>query len=108
LEFGTDEVVVAHDGFARLPGVGRATRRWHFDGAAVIVEDEIAGSGRHNIVRRLHTTLPARRLKLRGDGEMRAEDAMCWVAYGESVPATRIEFRARMKLPARLRLEIGA
>jgi hypothetical protein len=108
LQLGADEVVVAHDGFARLPGVGRATRRWRFHRDTVIVEDEIAGSGRHNIVRRLHTTQPAGRLKLRGDGEMRTDDAVCWVAYSESLPATRIEFRTRVKLPARLRLEIAA
>jgi hypothetical protein len=107
LHIGAEEISVAHDGFARLPDIGRVTRRWCLGSGAVTVEDEIAGRGMHSVVRRLHTTLPAGRLRLRGDGDMLSGDAVCWTAYGESVPATRIEFRARVALPKKLSIEIA-
>jgi len=116
LGVGIDEVRLAFDGFARLTGVGRATRRWRFTRNAMTIEDDIAGSGVRGVTRRLHTTLPVRieggaailggRYRVRADAKPRRAEATCWTAYGEGTAGTRIELGARAALPARLRIEI--
>ena len=116
LHVGADEAYVAFDGFARLPGVGRVARHWRLGTNAVIVEDEIAGTARRDITRRLHTTLPVRidggaavlgdRYRITADAPLRVRTTTCWIAYGEGVPATCLEVPLRVKLPARLRMQI--
>jgi hypothetical protein len=87
-------------------------RRWRFTAQAVIVDDEIAGSGTHRIVRRLHTTLPVSgdiiggRYRVRTETPLRRREARCWTAYGESEPASCIEIETRVSLPARLSFTI--
>jgi len=116
LHVGADELTVAHDGFARLSGVGRAIRRWRLASRTVAIEDEIAGNGKRRVTRRFHTTLPVRvdggaailgeRYRLRGDGDLRLHPAICWTAYGDGTGATRIEIAANATLPTRMRVEI--
>jgi hypothetical protein len=116
LRLQDDEASVTHDGFARLPGVGRVTRRWRFATRSVHVEDEIAGSGARSVTRRLHTALPVHlddgaaildgRFRIRADAPLRLRAATCWIAYGEGVTATCIEATSRATLPARLCLDI--
>jgi len=116
LHVRSDEASVAFDGFARLPGVGRVTRHWRLEPNATIVEDQIAGTARRDITRRLHTTLPVRvdggaavlgdRYRITADAPVRVRTTTCWIAYGEGIPATCIEVPLRVKLPARLRIQI--
>jgi uncharacterized heparinase superfamily protein len=47
----------AHDGFSRLPGHPVHRRRWSLTRAALQVDDEVTGSGRHMVTIRWHLAL---------------------------------------------------
>jgi hypothetical protein len=112
---------IAHDGYARLRGVGTATRRISLKEGRVVVEDDIDGGGAHTLTRRLHTALSVTvsgneallvgegglRLVLRADGPIAATPTTSWSAYGRGAPATVLDISLRRALPAALRLEIG-
>lgn len=109
-------VVVAFDGYARLEGVGTVERHWRFAGRRLEIWDRVEGvsGGEHALIRRLHTTCGVEvldsgvRLTAPGgrrftvaapDAQIAVLPAACWTAYGESVPASRIEIRSAATLP---------
>ncbi|OAN49180.1 hypothetical protein A6A04_03435 [Paramagnetospirillum marisnigri] len=94
------------NGFRRLKGVGAVTRRWRFEGRRLDITDTVAGSGPHLLIRRLHTTCRVeavagglhlhapggRRFTITApDAEITVSPTTLWTAYGEGVPASRIE-----------------
>ena len=106
-----DGVTVAHPGYRRL-GLGIAERRWRFAPDSVVLEDRVAGQGRHRISRRFHTTLPvelttsgavlrgrAAKYRVSADAPISLRPDTCWTAYGAGVPATRIEISGESELP---------
>ncbi|KIL97830.1 hypothetical protein CCC_00891 [Paramagnetospirillum magnetotacticum MS-1] len=116
LERRDDGLILESHGFVRLGGVGIWRRSWSFTGPRLILGDEIAGRGRHRVVRRLQTTMEVERngegLILRGaDGsrvlvtapgaQVSVVPALSWQAYGEGEPASRIEISVETALPWR-------
>lgn len=108
----TDGVSLVHHGYVRLGGIGAVSRRWRFTGNAFEITDRVEGGGRHTVSRFLHTTLPFEKsadgVILRGQGrtyrvvtkdQMSLAPAKFWHAYGESAPATTIEFTSHTDLP---------
>lgn len=115
------EIVMIHQGFRRLHGVGAARRAWRFDGRRARIEDAVAGGGTRTFARRLHTTLPAEQTaegavlrgrradyKVAADARIEIKPATLWTAYGQGVPATAIEMTAPATLPWRGTIEIEA
>jgi hypothetical protein len=113
-----DGVALSFDGFARLRGVGRVTRAWQFAGNRLVLVDEVAGSGRHRLTRRLVTPHPARMeggrvlidlpghvAAVTGEGLSVREDKR-WLAYGTAAPAWVIEADGPQSLPWRGSLTI--
>jgi hypothetical protein len=103
-------------GFARLGGMGVWRRDWAFAGPRLTITDQIAGRGRHKVVRRLQTTMAVERagngLLLHGpDGsvvavtapgaELAVAPALSWRAYGDAEPASRMEIITDATLPWR-------
>ena len=117
----TDGLTLTHNGFRLIKGVGTITREWRFDEDTMIMTDHIDGKGRHNIVRRLHTTMPVEatpdgamiagaghRFQLTCDGTVTLENSKRWFAYGESVPATTINIAMTAELPLEITVALGA
>jgi len=115
------EIVMSHQGFRRLHGVGAARRAWRFDGRWVRIEDAVEGGGARTLARRLHTTLPAEQsadgailrgrradYKVAADARIEIKPATLWAAYGQGIPATAIEMTTTAKLPWRGTIEIEA
>lgn len=113
-----DGVSLCFDGFARLGGIGRVARAWRFDGNRMVLEDEVKGSGRHRLTRRLVTPHPARMeggrvlIELAGrtvavtaEGLNLRQDKR-WLAYGIPAPAWVIEADGPQSLPWRGSLTI--
>lgn len=86
-------------------------RRWHL-GAALALEDQVAGQRAAMIERRLHTPFPtvlvdgaalietpAGRLRVTADAPLTLLPRIRWLAYGEGVPATAIVAAGRAGLP---------
>ncbi len=100
-----DGVVVRHQGFSRLGGVGAVERHWRFSGTEFSIADRIEGRGRHRVSRLLHTTLPVDgtiiggKYRLTAEGDMTTEAVTCWRAYGRGRPATAIRIEAAVQLP---------
>ena len=107
-----DAVILAHDGYRRLGGVGTLTRRFAFDGNVMRVIDRVDGTSRRTITRHLHTRHAvsrqlggaviegkARRYRLTTDGEIKLSQGTCWTAYGEGVPSTIIDIALAAPLP---------
>ena len=116
-----DEATVrlSHDGFRRLAGGGTLVRQWRFEEDGFVLDDEVNGSGRHRVTRRLVTTLEATndgdavRLSgpdgafvVTGGGPATLAPCTRWEAYGEGRPATRLTWRTATRLPWRGRLEV--
>lgn len=111
---------LTHHGYRRL-GIGAITRRWRFDGNSMTVRDQIDGTGRHEIVRRLHSTLHVEknadgatisgdehRFHLASDGKISVQPGKCWTAYGEAIPATVIDISLTATLPLETTLTVEA
>lgn len=114
-----DCVRLAFDGFARLTGVGRVERRWCFHETGCAIDDSVAGSGAHDVVRRLisahparlegdrvHIQTPTREFVVQADGGLTVRLGKRWVAYGEAAPAWIIETHCSAPLPWRGRLTV--
>jgi uncharacterized heparinase superfamily protein len=63
------EVVASHDGYRRLPGSPVHRRRWRISPGQVEITDTISGTGRHQVVSRLHVApIAASRCSIIGRG----------------------------------------
>lgn len=119
----SDGVGLEMHGFARLGRVEAVRRRWRFAGDALTIGDEVEGGGRHEIIRRLTTTLLVERLEgglllsasdgrrfkvIIDGGEVNVRATQSWTAYGEGETARRIEISLTATLPWRgfLRIEV--
>lgn len=96
------------------------SRRWRFHAQGASIEDSVQGTGRHRLVRRLHTdwavervdetvrlTSPAGCLRVRAEGTIRVEPVTRWTAYGVGSPATVLVIEDRAKLPWQSRIEMA-
>jgi hypothetical protein len=119
-----DGVGLEMNGFARQGGIEAVRRRWRFAGDTLAIRDEVEGAGRHEIVRRLTTTLMVERIEgglllsatdggrfklMIDDGEVSVHAALSWTAYGEAETARRIEISRQVTLPwsGTLRIEVA-
>jgi uncharacterized heparinase superfamily protein len=59
-------ITAEHDGYRRLPGRPKHRRHWHLTDAALTVEDEITGSGTHDLAMRWHIA-PSARVEVSSD-----------------------------------------
>lgn len=113
LKLLVDGVQLSHHGFRRQ-GVTQANRLWRFTATRLIIEDEIKGSGRRRLTRRLVTPWPVRItdgtamvetpagiLRVTADGILAAGPITRWSAYGAGVPATAITVETTRDLPWR-------
>jgi len=118
-----DGITLAYQGFARLSDVGIAERVWHFTPERMEICDRLNGRGRHEVTRRLHTgctvergdpgviliTPQGRRFRLTaGDAPFMVVPERRWLAYDESLPATRLEVTVFARLPWTGRLTLEA
>ena len=128
VENAGDETVVlgAHDGFVRLAGVGAHKRVFRMSEGALLITDEIAGSGDHDveIFFHLHPDIAAGRegnnvARLAWDGgafraDVRMDERLALSleedryhpGFGLSVPNTTLAGRARIRLPLTLMTKI--
>lgn len=121
IDQGRESIRLAHDGFARLGGVGIVSREWRFSPTGMILSDAAQGRSRHRISRILVTPLNVfpeddglllrgrgQTFRLTADARMTTEPLMRWTAYGQGVAATaiRIELDAGLPWQGKLSLEI--
>jgi hypothetical protein len=113
LEKTENSVSLTYGGYGHLGSVGDVTRQWMFSDNAIKIEDQISGSGSHNIVRRLYTPLAAslrdntvtltgknRTFQLSSQsGSLKIKATDIWQAYGQSRPGSVICFTNRGNLP---------
>ena len=106
----------------RLNKIGDHFRQWHFAGDQLTINDDLAGSGGHNIARRLVSPLAAEingdSVVLKGrsgsyrvtcDGTMAVlQPVTCWRAYGCGAAGNLIVFSARETLPFKGTLRVEA
>jgi hypothetical protein len=116
-----ESLTIAHDGFARLRGVGTATRSIVIEPNRVLINDRVEGSGTRLLTQRLHTTLSVTisgndallvnnnglRLVLRANGPITAVPTTRWTAYGRGTPATALDISQRCALPSAQIMEIS-
>lgn len=122
LSGGGDEVVVAHQGFQRIKGVGLLRRQWRFTENLMVLNDTLEGEGARSLARRLMTPLDAEAgaggVVLKG-GErtfhLNSPDAVpmvskttLWRGYGSARPGYAIEFTDHADLPwsGEIKLEV--
>jgi len=119
---GGDEVVVVHQGFQRLKGVGALRRQWRFTENAMVLNDSLEGDGSHSLTRRLVTPLDAEAgaggIILKGGNKtfhLNSPDTApvvskttLWRAYGNGKPGYAIDFTDKATLPwsGEIRLEV--
>ncbi len=130
LSGGGDEVILSHNGFRRIKGIGGLNRQWRFTEKTMILTDRLKGpenhqgshQGTHRIIRRFLTPLDtepgAGGVVLRGanktfhlhspDAAATVAPATLWHAYGGGHPGFIIEFAADAPLPwsGEVRLEV--
>ena len=112
IERGPDWVALAHQGFARLGGIGTHRRTWHFSNSGFRIVDRVEGSGRRRITRHLHTTLavePGPDGAVLGTGKKRflvhagcpltVKSATHWPAYGRGIAATTLDATLKSTFP---------
>jgi hypothetical protein len=105
-------MTLSHHGYARLGSVGALSRRWSFSASELRIDDDVEGSGRHRVTRRLHTTLTVEPtasgallkgqdacFRIHADGPVTIEPATFWGAYGSAGPATTIDVTVATELP---------
>ena len=120
-----DEVVLRHQGFARLSGVGETVRHWRFSEKAMSVIDTVEGSGQHTATRVLYTDLPVRwdhgsvvlagrnanyRIRIGAhDYELTERPAVRWTAYGQGHEARAVVVTVHRRLPwtGAITVEVG-
>lgn len=49
IELGTNMAIASHDGYRRLPGHPVHRRRWHLECGRLEIEDEVSGTGHHQL-----------------------------------------------------------
>ncbi len=107
-----NEVSLTHSGFARLSGVGAVRRCWRFSPSGLDIFDHVEGAGRRRVTRRLHTALAVEvtdkgaiikglqnSYRLISGTTPTATPATRWLAYGEGVGATALDFSVAANLP---------
>ncbi len=112
LEIDGTAVLLNHQGFARLNGVGIVTRRWRFQGNSLAIADRVDGDGFCHLSRALATTLDVvidggtaqltgdgLKLVLKADVPLRSEPITRWHAYGTGGPATLIVADKVVRMP---------
>jgi hypothetical protein len=112
LRSAADGVRVETEGFARFGGHRQIERHWRFTAGALRIDDQILGTGRPLIERRLVTPWrvaqdqdgvlleqDGHRLRLAGDHAVTLHPARRWSESGEEQPLTLILFAGRANLP---------
>jgi hypothetical protein len=103
-----NEMTLVSQCFSRLQGVGAWERRWRFSEDEVVLSDTISGTGRHLITRYLQTAQPVTEssgslslgpVRLSRDTRARLDAVDRWPAYGQSSPATSLQFTEEVQLP---------
>jgi hypothetical protein len=115
-----DGVCLITDGYARFGGHQQIERHWRFDGPALVIDDQVLGTGRPRIERRLVTpwhVTPAENgvlleqgdhhLHLSGDVAPSLHPARRWRADGQEEALTVILFALKTNIPwhGQLRLQ---
>jgi len=54
IEWSTDRLAAAHNGFCRLPGVGKHRREWNWHDRGLVFFDHVEGRGKHDVEFFLH------------------------------------------------------
>ena len=114
-----DRIMIVHDGFTRLKGIGRASREIKFDKDSLVIVDRIAGTRTATVSRRLHSPWPCEddngavilktpvgRFRVHADAKLSCSPVKRWIAYGKSDPAWMIEAVMRSHLPGELTMGI--
>ena len=112
VEHAKNNLTIIHNGYARISGVGQATRNWAFNENSVAISDTLDGRGKHCIKRKLVTPLRAERngdivllygdknvYRLNCNSKSILSTITIWCAYGSSQPGTCIEFYDESRLP---------
>jgi uncharacterized heparinase superfamily protein len=106
-------ITASHDGYRRLPGRPVHRRRWAVGDDAVVVDDDVIGSGAHRAVFRLHvapgvpvvardgaaTVGPA---TVRTSGDLVLSDVEVASGFGHCAPTTVLSMTSEGILPLRL------